>query len=219
MAKKIINYKGKCKTAFTLIELLVVIAIIALLLSILMPALTAVKKQARAVMCSSNLKQVYLLHSTYMQDHDDYIVPVTSIPSETMYWINALSIQNTVKLWYEISPYLYCPSRPQGHKYEALYGMNVHSFSYPVKFSKVRHPGRTILNADTINQYEAVPFDINMWAYKLKAADLVNIHGSPVWFRHKEKANILFTDGHAESRVEEDVDKTGGSIEWQYWAP
>ena len=69
MAKKIINYKGKCKTAFTLIELLVVIAIIALLLSILMPALTAVKKQARAVMCSSNLKQLGLAVHTF---HDSF---------------------------------------------------------------------------------------------------------------------------------------------------
>ena len=45
------------KKGFTLIELLVVIAIIALLLSILMPALQKVKTQARDVICKSNLHQ------------------------------------------------------------------------------------------------------------------------------------------------------------------
>ena len=43
--------------AFTLIELLVVIAIIALLMAILMPALNRVKKQAKAVVCQTRLKQ------------------------------------------------------------------------------------------------------------------------------------------------------------------
>jgi len=56
------------KRAFTLIELLVVIAIIALLLSILMPALARVRKQARVVVCMSNLKQWGGIFSLYAND-------------------------------------------------------------------------------------------------------------------------------------------------------
>ena len=51
------------KRAFTLVELLVVIAIIALLMSILMPALARVRNQAKDVLCQSNLKQWALIFS------------------------------------------------------------------------------------------------------------------------------------------------------------
>ena len=44
------------KKGFTLIELLVVIAIIAVLMAVLMPSLTRVRKQARAVACQARLK-------------------------------------------------------------------------------------------------------------------------------------------------------------------
>ncbi|MCK5564561.1 MAG: prepilin-type N-terminal cleavage/methylation domain-containing protein [Planctomycetes bacterium] len=58
------------KKGFTLIELLVVIAIIALLLSILLPALGAVKKQAQNVVCKSNLKQWGLTWKMYTEDNN-----------------------------------------------------------------------------------------------------------------------------------------------------
>lgn len=55
---------------FTLIELLVVIVIIALLMAILLPALQRVRKQARAVVCQTNLKQWASSLALYAQDND-----------------------------------------------------------------------------------------------------------------------------------------------------
>jgi prepilin-type N-terminal cleavage/methylation domain-containing protein len=55
---------------FTLVELLVVIAIIALLMSILMPALARVRRQAKAVLCQSNLKQFGACYAMYTDDYE-----------------------------------------------------------------------------------------------------------------------------------------------------
>jgi len=63
-----------CKSrGFTLIELLVVIAIIALLMSILVPTLQRVRKQARAVACQSNLRQWGILWATYTAENDGHL--------------------------------------------------------------------------------------------------------------------------------------------------
>jgi prepilin-type N-terminal cleavage/methylation domain-containing protein/prepilin-type processing-associated H-X9-DG protein len=55
--------------AFTLIELLVVISIIALLMAVLLPALGRVRKQAKAVVCQSRLRELGLLSAIYIQEH------------------------------------------------------------------------------------------------------------------------------------------------------
>jgi len=60
----------KKSKGFTLIELLVVIAIIALLMSILMPALQRVKQQARTVACMAKLRQWGLWFSMYAEDYN-----------------------------------------------------------------------------------------------------------------------------------------------------
>lgn len=62
--------KTNKRHAFTLIELLVVIAIIAMLLAILMPALSAIKKQAQRIVCLSNLSQWGLTLTLYTEDYN-----------------------------------------------------------------------------------------------------------------------------------------------------
>lgn len=58
------------KNAFTLVALLVVIAIIALLLSILLPALNKAKEHAKLSVCLNNLKQPGYVFKVYMRDNE-----------------------------------------------------------------------------------------------------------------------------------------------------
>ncbi|HUW19016.1 MAG TPA: type II secretion system protein [Sedimentisphaerales bacterium] len=62
------------RRGFTLIELLVVIAIIALLMSILMPALSKAKQQAKAAVCLSNLHQWAIVLSMYTGENNGYFL-------------------------------------------------------------------------------------------------------------------------------------------------
>lgn len=82
------------KQAFTLIELLVVIAIIALLLSIVMPALQKAKQSARDILCKANLHSWFYSVHLYIQDNDETYWPGYYVGSSTksIWWMYALRV-------------------------------------------------------------------------------------------------------------------------------
>lgn len=63
---------------FSLLELLVVVAVIALLLGLLLPALTRARVSARLIECGSNIRQLLLASDLYAHDHDDRAMPASS---------------------------------------------------------------------------------------------------------------------------------------------
>jgi len=79
--------------AFTLIELLVVIAIVALLMAILVPTLQRVRKQTKAIVCQSNLRQWGTIWATYTNDNDG------SLPSRSLHPGRTWSIEQSPLWW------------------------------------------------------------------------------------------------------------------------
>ncbi len=98
------HYQVKSKRAFTLIEVLVVVAIIALLVSILLPALNRARDQGKSTQCLNNLRQIGTTMAYYATDSKDYIPPFT-YPITFRFKNNANTYPDPY--WFQVLPWKY----------------------------------------------------------------------------------------------------------------
>lgn len=129
--------------AFTLVEVMVVIAIVALLISMLLPALQKARETANALACSSNLKQIGVGMYIYANENKD-IIPnhgYTDVSIGAWTWwpgiLDPYITRNTLNINVGLSRVFVCPSDPMSpglypfpNPTATSYGINYHLYTY-----------------------------------------------------------------------------------------
>jgi len=107
----------KRRNIFTLVELLVVIAIIAILSSLLLPALGKARATGIKILCANNFKQIHTGVMLYVDDNNSWM-PLAGVNTAQYYWINAYLKQPNLldgQLGYGLkrpAGLYYCPTVP-----------------------------------------------------------------------------------------------------------
>jgi len=215
------------RSGFTLIELLVVIAIIAILAAILFPVFAKAREAARKSSCQSNVKQLLLAVTQYVQDYDErYPTGHTSAGAEYYSW------NQVVQPYAKNLGIFRCPSDPTAGgaavwgngasvgtapfrtSYMANYQIGRDSGGGGVAMAVVDKPSNTVYLTDGgVLALGAAPwFDYNQkkngcWILQDPTTSgcpsCATNTGDPNWGapadRHSEFANVGFVDGHVKA--------------------
>ncbi len=204
--------KSRPAKRFTLIELLVVVAIIAVLASMLLPALSRARAAAKSTACLNKLKQVGLMNAMYQDDFDDFL-PEGLTPAGR-YWFELLeNYEDSYKTQVGRTGIYSCPEVKFYWHNSLSTGRNGNyaqndNFINPVKANKITTPTNCLVNMDSYRRTA----DGRAWIYFTAARyKNNNFDGQEYWW-HAMKANLLFVAGNVDSVTIQD-----GITQWSSW--